>query len=120
MNCIPKKLRAQLANDPFYRRCCITGEAAKPWDRVQWHHNMTFAGRQVQARFAILPVLESVHRKANKKSVREKLDWIMLNRMSTEDLLLFGKGINWYGRLEYLNQKYGTYRAPEYAEEINY
>ncbi len=121
MNKIPPKLRKQLADDPFYRRCCITGEASKSWDRIQWHHNMTFAGKQVQARFAILPVLKSVHERANNKQVREKLDWVMLNRMSTEDLWLYGKGINWFGRLEYLNNKYGVYTEPKQEEAtINY
>lgn len=110
MTRIPKKLRDSLAEDPFYLRCCVTGEKAKPGDRIEWHHNLIFGGKQVQARFAILPVLHSIHERANDPDVRERLDWVMLNRMSTEDLMLYGKGINWGARLEYLNYRFGVWQ----------
>ncbi len=117
MNKIPKNLREQLASDQFYSRCCITGLSSTFADPIQWHHNMVFAGKQVQARFAILPVLKSVHDQANNKEIREKLDWVMLNRMSTEDLMLYGKGIRWYARLEGLNYKFGVWKP--WVEEGN-
>lgn len=60
MNNIPPKLRAEIAADPFYQRCCITGAMAKN-TKIEWHHNLIFAGKQVQEKWAILPLVESVH-----------------------------------------------------------
>lgn len=109
MTRIPKKLREQLAVDMFYSRCCITGLPSQPGDRIEWHHNMIFAGKQVQERFAILPVLSSIHRRANEPDIKDKLDWIMLSRMTTTDLYMYGKGINWFNRLERLEDKFGKF-----------
>ena len=110
MNKIPKKLKDTISLDPFYKRCCLTGEKGTRSDPIQWHHNMIFAGKQVQARFAILPVLESIHKIANRKDIKERLDWVMVNRMSDEDLWLYGKGVDWIHRKEYLNGKFGEIR----------
>lgn len=119
MTRIPKKLREQLAADPFYTRCCVTGLYAQPSDRIEWHHNMIFAGRQVQARFAILPVLASIHRVAALPEIKDKLDWVMVNRMSGEDLELYGKGVDWIHRLEWLNYVFGQW-VPFISQAIEY
>jgi len=80
-----------MAEDPYYRRCCITGihdgapmyigKGKTDRYRVQWHHNLMFAGKQVQERECILPILEEVHYKARSRAVRDKLDYVMLLRM---------------------------------------
>lgn len=119
MTRIPAKLRKQLAQDPFYQRCCITGKSALPGDRIEWHHNLIFAGKQVQARFAILPVLKSMHELAHMRAIKDRLDWVMASRMSGEDLELYGKGRDWIHRLEYLESLFGKF-VPWYEKSISY
>ncbi len=119
MNKIPVKLRAKLAADIFYTRCCVTGLPSTFEDPIEWHHNLIFAGRQVQARFAILPIKRSVHRIAMLPEIKDKLDWVMVSRMSGEDLELYGKGVDWLHRKEYLEVLFGTF-VPWHEERIHY
>lgn len=119
MNRIPKKLRQELSEDMFYQRCCVTGKVGTFDDPVQWHHNLIFGGKQVQARFAILPILKSIHLIADYPKIKEKLDWVMVNRMSGEDLELYSKGVDYIHRKEYLNGLFGEWQ-PWHAEAILY
>ena len=91
MNNIPKKLKEEMATDPFYARCCITGALAKD-TKVDWHHNLIFAGRQVQEKWCILPLAKHVHDYIVK--YKEQCDWIMLNRADDDTLRRFSKAIN--------------------------
>jgi hypothetical protein len=104
MNNIPPKLRAEIALDPFYQRCCITGA----WSRntkIDWHHNLLFAGKQVQAKFAILPLAREVH--DNIVLHKEKCDWIMLNRATDEQLKKYSRAADLFAKRDRLNKKYG-------------
>lgn len=107
-----------MAADPFYQVCCITGERATREDPIEWHHNLTFAGKQVQEAFAILPVKRSLHYKANEKSLRARMDWVMLSRASEEQMERFSKAIDRRFALAMLEQVYGKWSSPEGA--INY
>ena len=109
MNCIPKKLRAELAEDPEYAYCSLTGTAGTRYDKIEWHHNLIFKGKQVQRKFAILPILHSIHAQANNIEMRERLDWIMWNRATSSEITEFSKAVNYHQRLEYLNEKFGEY-----------
>lgn len=119
MNRIPKKLRDRLADDMLYQRCCITGELGTWADPLQWHHNLIHAGKQVQADFAILPVKKSIHLIADYPKIKEKLDWVMLNRMSEEELERYGRVFDWQARKDYLNALFGEW-IPWHAEKILY
>lgn len=55
MNSIPKKLRAQLADDPEYKYCARLGEMECS-GRVTFEHALLYASRQIQERFAIIPL----------------------------------------------------------------
>lgn len=94
-----------MANDPFYKRCCITGSTS---GKIDWHHNLIFAGRQVNEKFCILPLSKEVHDNIHK--YKEQCDWIMLNRASEHELSCFSKAIDYRRLKEFLNKKYGTYR----------
>lgn len=107
MRPIPAKLRDELAADPFYKRCCITGALATN-TKVDWHHNMTWQGRQLQEKWAILPLEKDVH--DNIVRYKEKCDWIMLNRATEDDLRRYSKAENLMRKRDILNQKYGRYR----------
>jgi hypothetical protein len=103
---IPDALREQMAADPFMKRCAITGTTL----RIQWHHNLIHAGRQVNEAWAILPLNADVHdRVPADKELKEKLDWIMLNRATDEQLAPYCRAINYIRRRDILNQKYGQY-----------
>ena len=104
MRPIPQKLRDEMANDPYYKRCCVTGSAN---EKIDFHHNLIFGGRQVNEKWAILPLAKSVHDDIVKW--KEKCDWIMLNRATDEELEPYCKAIDYKQRREFLNKKYGEY-----------
>ena len=107
MNNIPNKLKEEMAADPFYQRCCITGSLASA-TKVEWHHNLIFAGRQVQEKFAILPIRSDIHERIF--AYKEEADWIMLNRATEEQLKKYSRAVNLFEKRDRLNKKYGTYR----------
>lgn len=106
MNKIPPKLREEMAGDPFYKRCCVTGEIGK----IEWHHNLIYAGKQVQEKWCILPLTYHIHRIADDKLVRERLDWIMLNRATDDELRRYSKAVDLLAKRDRLNTKYGKKR----------
>lgn len=105
MSKIPAKLRAELSVDPFYKRCCISGYTS---EKIEWHHNLIYAGKQVQEKWCILPLAQSIHDGARDSKLKEKLDWIMLNRGTDEDLLRYSKAENLITKRERLNKIYGS------------
>ncbi len=118
MNNIPKALRAKMAMDPFYRVCCVTGAPASSWDRIEWHHNLIFAHKQVQAEFAILPIKQSVHNVVSNPLIKERLDWVMLNRASESEIRQYSKVVNLARRRAYLNDLFGSWNPHAYAPEL--
>lgn len=104
MRKIPKKLIAELENDPYYKKCCITGRND---ERIEFHHNLIYAGKQVNEKFCILPLLQSIHRDIVK--YKEVCDWIMVNRGTTEELHKYSKAKNYLWERLRLNKKYGIY-----------
>ena len=102
-----------MAEDPFYLKCCATGERGTRGDPVEWHHNLIFAGRQVQEAFAILPIKRSLHAQAHLPEVKDQLDWIMLSRASQEQLDRYSKAIDLRARLATLEDYFGEYSPQE-------
>jgi len=74
--------------------------------KIEWHHNLIFAGKQVQARFCILPICKQIHDLADRKDVRERLDWIMLNRATDDELIAYSKAVDLIRKRNTLNEKY--------------
>lgn len=99
---IPEELRNEMSNDPYYQRCAVTG---LNHERIEWHHNLIFAGKQVQEKWCILPLLKSVHEKI--ESYKDKVDWIMLNRATDQELERYSKAINLKEKRDRLNKIYG-------------
>jgi hypothetical protein len=104
---IPTKLRDDMSNDPYMKQCCFDGNH---WGHVEWHHNLIYSGRQVNEAFCILPLCQLHHRDADNKETREKLNWIMWNRATEEQLTRFSKAENYKETLARLNNKYGEYK----------
>lgn len=105
MRPIPKKLRDEISSDPYYKKCCITGKTS---ERIEWHHNLIYAGNQRNEKWCILPLAESVHENITK--YKEICDWIMLNRASELEIQQVSKAINYTRMREILNKKYGKYK----------
>lgn len=104
MRAIPVKLREEMAADPFYKRCCISGATN---EKIDFHHNLIFGHRQVNEKFAILPLAKSIH--DDIVYHKEKCDWIMWNRASDEQIARYSKAINYKLVKERLNKKYGIF-----------
>lgn len=104
MKKIPPKLRDEMANDPYYQKCCVTGCRN---EKIDWHHNLKYASNQVNEKFCILPLSKSIH--DNIVKYKEICDWIMWNRASDEQIARYSKAENYQYTKERLNKKYGTY-----------
>lgn len=107
MRKIPSELREDMANDPFYTKCALQGILGTCTGRIEWHHNLINAGRQVNEKWCILPLCHSHHEMARNKYVKEKLDWIMLNRADNSQLSPFCKAIDYISLKDRLNRIHG-------------
>ena len=59
MHPIPPKLRRELNEDPYYKTCARADESCQ--GRITFEHAVLYAGRQVQERWAIIPLCEWHH-----------------------------------------------------------
>ena len=101
MNNIPKKLRADLAVDPSMRRCILDDEDCI--GRVQFHHVWTYAGKQIQERFAIVPLCAMHHE--NEVHFRDQIRALSLARATEAELARYPK-VDWFQLIErYLLQE---------------
>lgn len=105
MRPIPQKVKELLESDPFMKCCCLCGIDNKK-TKIEWHHNLIYAGRQSDIPETILPLCKTHHDQANNEEVRERLDLIMLKRMSVEQISSISKAINWEHRKKFLEKKY--------------
>ena len=101
MTPIPPKLRQEMADDLFYKQCCITG---KTDEKIEWHHSYRFAGKNVQEKWRILPLAKSVH--DNITYYQEQCEHIMLNRADEATLKKYSKAVDLIRKRDYLNKKY--------------
>jgi len=103
MRRIPKALRLELEKDPYYKKCCITGITT---GKIDWHHNLIFAGKQVNEKFCILPLAKSIHDRITE--YKEVCDWVMLNRATDAELERYSKAIDYKRMKEKLNEIYNS------------
>lgn len=112
MRPIPQKVKKQILEDSFYEKCCITGLFSSEV-KIDWHHNFKYAGKQIDEKWSILP-LERYYKGKNfhqyhegiTKEIQEKLDWIMLNRATDEELKKYSKCIDLIEKRKKLNKKF--------------
>lgn len=99
MNNIPPKLKAEIKADPFYVECCLKDEncAYKAGRRkIEWHHVIIFAGRQLQAKWAIVPACSGYHHEfADRHDIKESFLRIVVNRATDAELDAVSKVINY-------------------------
>lgn len=107
MRKIPPKTRKELSTDKFMKTCCLLDENCE--GRIEFHHNLIYGGKQSDIKETILPLCHAHHMKADYKAVKEKLNWIMLNRMDVLDLIEISKAIDYVTMKRNLNKIYGHY-----------
>jgi hypothetical protein len=103
MRPIPKKLREEMSQDPYYSRCCLNDHECE--GRVTWHHTIIIRNRQISEKWAIVPACQYHHDHTNKEYL-ERLELVALNRASVTDLQAISKAIDWVQRRSYLRSKY--------------
>lgn len=106
---IPKTLLKELLSDKYYEKCVRLKEGTCR-GRVTFEHALQYANRQVNAKFAIIPLCEFHHSVLTYQDrgnlEKEKNQWYALNRATEEDFAKYPKS-DWRQKLKYLNSKYG-------------
>ncbi len=100
MRKIPDELREGMAQDPYYSKCAIKGFTN---EKIEWHHNLIFAGRQVNEKWCIIPLSKSVH--DHIELYKDEVDRIMLNRATDDELERYSKAIDLKAKRDRLNGK---------------
>lgn len=110
MRPIPIAQRNRMSEDLYYKICCLSflGECI---GRVEYHHNLIHASKQSNEQFTILPVCQGHHTIADRKDIKELLNWIMLNRGQTLELKMLSKANDYIAIRDRLNKKYGIYHG---------
>jgi hypothetical protein len=108
MRKIPTKLREEMADDPYYSVCSRYNENCG--GRITWEHVFIYAGKQINEKWAIIPLCEK-HHAVNRYQDAGLLDkeinqWISIQRATDEDLEKYPKK-DWKTLKVYLENKYG-------------
>ncbi len=59
MRKIPIELREEMSQDPYYKKCARLGNDCR--GRITWEHAWIYAGKQVNEKWAIIPLCEYHH-----------------------------------------------------------
>lgn len=78
---IPLKMRNELAEDVFMKVCCLLSPECQ--GRIEFHHNLIYAGKRVNEYGSILPVCKYHHEKESK--FKKQLNRVMEFRMTREE-----------------------------------
>lgn len=101
MRPIPQKLRKQLAEDEFMKRCVWTGAAQE----ISWEHCWIYGGRQINEWWAIVPLRRDLNTSSMDPEIKEYCRWISLMRAKPEDFRKYPKK-DWTQIKRYLDKKF--------------
>lgn len=90
MNKIPENLRNELIGDSYYLRCTRSGPDCR--GRITWEHTFIYAGKQIQEKWAIIPLCWFHHLGAGLNKGLNKI--IATKRTNESDRKKYPK-INW-------------------------
>lgn len=95
-----------LEADERMKKCCLSylGDCK---GKIEWHHNLIYAGKQSDVPETILGVCKKHHDQANDKIMKERLDYQMLKLFNPYHFELFAKS-SLRLRRYYLVKKYGN------------
>jgi hypothetical protein len=106
MRPISKRVKKILQADPFMEQCIVCGSHI-----VEWNHVFTYAGKQIDEPFNIVPMCKkhhdqsTPHKNTYKEKVRDQAELAALTRMQIEDVAKYPKR-DWSQLAYYLNKKY--------------
>lgn len=106
MNPLSQEIKKTLVDDPFMEKCIICYSP-----RVEWHHVFTYAGKQIDEVWNIVPMCKKHHDNATPHKnnylleIREMAEMKALERMQIEDIAKYPKK-EWTRLATYLNNKY--------------
>jgi len=109
MKPMPPKLRKELSKDSYYKKCCLT----KSNENIEWHHAWIYAGKQINEKWAIMPVCKEKH-SAYKDSdsihncliTRQIVKYLSLLRINLDYLCKKFPRIDWKQEFKYLESIY--------------
>lgn len=104
MRKIPINIRKQIDQSPFYHRCVLCGKTREQ-EKIEVHHNLIYAGRQVNDLWTLLPLCKTHH--DDIVHCKERCNWVMCNRASISELIKYGKVVDYVRMKKILNEKFG-------------
>lgn len=115
MQHIPQPLLSKILEDPEYKTCARYGWHQHICEgRITFDHAVIFAGKQLQERWAIVPLCARGHNVDQFQDVGDHNPtislWIALNRALPEDLARISKAFDYRREKERLNEKYGVWK----------
>jgi hypothetical protein len=90
MTPIPERIKRILEIDPYYHTCARSGSDCK--GRITWEHAIIYAGKQVQEKWAIIPLCEYHH--LGKGLDKQINIFIALSRATPEELKKYPR-VDW-------------------------
>lgn len=89
---IPAKIRKQLNADPFMQTCVLKRLGIEhPCNGLEFHHVWTYAGKQIQEVFAIVPACQHSNSKLFEQRYRHVFQWVSLHRATKKELARYPK-----------------------------
>lgn len=101
MRPIPKKLRDEMAADPYYQICARRGIDCS--GRITWEHAWIYAGKQINEKWAIIPLCWYHHLGPGLDKEINRI--ISIARATAEDLAKYPR-TNWEQIKKYLSSKF--------------
>lgn len=107
MRPIPKKLREQIAQDPFMKTCIYQSRNAPNHNcrgRITWEHAYTYKNRQINEPALIVPCCENHN--SGPEMVKDYNRYRAIIRADIEELTKKYPNRNWKQELIYLTNKF--------------
>jgi len=99
MRPIPKKLRSELACDPFMSRCILSASGIHHCCKgIEWHHPWTYNKKQINERWSIVPLCPEMHKK--ERLYRPLIELVSILRATPEELEKY-PAFDWEQRKQY-------------------
>lgn len=117
MTKIPPNVLKEILADPFYKTCAKYDQHGHECKgRITFDHTVIYAGRQLQAKWSIIPLCaygHSVDAHQDDGDLDKEMNlWIALNRATDAEIQAISKSTNYKREKERLNTVYGPY-APK-------
>ena len=99
MRPIPLPLREKMAKNPFMSKCAYPDCFAHP----EWEHSFTYAGKQINSEWAIVPICKFHHRGDGLDKDFNR--WVAVMRAKVTDYAEAPK-VNWFQVKDALHDKF--------------